>query len=189
MILKRRDFIEKMKQLDPSCLIYIDEAGSTVAMTRARARSPKGARAFGAVPRCRGTVTTIIGALTIHGLSEVMTIEGGTTGAVFKTFIEHTLLKRLGPNNVIVMDNLGAHHAKEVTAVIEGTGAKILFLPPYSPELNPIEEAWSKVKEYIRSREPRTIERLDAVIAEAAERVTPDDARGWIEHAGYHLKR
>jgi transposase len=167
--------------------VFIDEAGSHIAMTRARARSPKGERAFGKVPRCRGTVTTIIGALTIAGMAAVMTIEGGTSGAVFTAYVTNVLSPTLRAGNVVVLDNLAAHKVEEVRTAIEATGSRLLFLPPYHPDLNPIEEGWSKLKTFIRAMEPRSTADLDRSIALGATRITSSDAAGWFGHSGYHV--
>jgi transposase len=156
-------------------------------MTRARARSPKGERALGKVPRCRGTVTTIIGALTVAGLAAVMPIEGGTSGAVFTAYVAEVLSPTLRAGIVVVLDNLAAHRVEEARTAIEATGSRLLFLPPYHPDLNPIEEGWSKLKSFIRSMEPRSTEDLDRSIALDAKRITPSDAAGWFGHAGYHV--
>jgi transposase len=189
VIARREEFLREVAQLDAKDLVFMDEAGSHVAMTRDRARSPKGERAHGKVPRNRGVVTTILGALTLAGLSAVMTVEGATSGNVFTAYVKRVLAPTLRPGNVVVLDNLGAHKVPEAREAIEAAGARLLFLPPYSPDLNPIEETWSKVKGHLRSQEPRTIEDLDRSVADAAERVTPSDAAGWIQHAGYQLTR
>jgi len=167
----------------------MDEAGSHIAMTRDRARSPKGERAHGKVPRNRGVVTTILGALTLAGLTAVMTVEGATSGDVFTAYVQAVLAPTLRAGNVVVLDNLGAHKVQEARDAIEAVGARLLFLPPYSPDFNPIEETWSKVKSHLRTDEPRTIEGLDRSIAAAVVRVSPSDAAGWIRHAGYQLTR
>jgi len=158
-------------------------------MTPLRARSPRGERALGKVPRCRGVVTTIIGALTTAGLAALMTIEGGTSGPVFSAYAKDVLAPTLRPGNVVVLDNLAAHRVADVRQAVEAAGARLMFLPPYSPELNPIEESWSKVKEDLRKQEPRTTEQIDTSLVEAAKRVTASDAVGWIQHAGYQLNR
>jgi transposase len=157
-------------------------------MTRLRARSPVGERAHGQVPRCRGTVTTVLAALTLAGITTIATIEGGTSGPVFEWFVEHFLAPTLHPGSVVVLDNLGAHKVAAVRRIVEAEGARLLFQPQYSPELNAIEEAWSKVKGVVRSMDPRTHEELDAAIVAGCDAVTPDDAAGWIGHAGYRVK-
>jgi transposase len=156
-------------------------------MTRSHARSLKGKRVVGKSPRNRGTVTTILGSLTCQGIEAIMTIEGATDTNVFCSFVEEILAPKLKPNDVVVLDNLGAHRVKKAKEIIESKGAKLLFLPPYHPELNPIEMAWSKLKSALRSAEARTIEALDSAIAAAANAITPNDAINWISHCGYQV--
>lgn len=129
----------------------------------------------------------MLGALTVNGISAVMTIEGATTGPVFSTFLEHMLLPTLKPGDVVVLDNVGAHKVPRARELVESMGARLLFMPPYHPELNPIEEAWSKIKNSLRRAEARTIEALDTAIAAAVSAVTPTDAAGWLRHAGYQV--
>ena len=174
--------------MDPRDLFFLDEAGSHIAMTRTHARSPVGERAHGKVPRSRGTVTTILAALTLSGIAAVATIEGATDTQVFTAFVEQILAPQLHPGAVVVLDNLAAHRATEVRRLVEAEGARLLFQPQYSPEFNAIEEAWSKVKGVIRTKEPRTIKDLDAAIAAGCDAITPDDAAGYIQHAGYRIK-
>lgn len=156
-------------------------------MTPTHGRAPIGERVTGSVPRNRGTVTTMLGALTLHGISAVMTIEGATTGPVFSTFVEHMLLPKLKQGDVVVLDNVGAHKVARAKELVESAGARLLFMPPYHPELNPIEEAWSKIKTALRRAEARTIDALDRAIAAAISAVTPTDAVGWFRHAGYQV--
>jgi transposase len=156
-------------------------------MTRERARAPAGMRVVDKVTRNRGTVTTMIGALTVNGLGALMTVEGSTTGNVFIAFVQACLVPTLKKNDVVVMDNLAAHKVKKVRGLIEAAGARVLFIPPYSPDLNPIEECWSKVKANLRRIEARNIVDLRKAIATSADLVTAQDAAGWISHAGYQL--
>jgi hypothetical protein len=127
----RRRFIEIAKNLDPRQLVFIDEAGSHIAMTREYARAPRGERAHGTVPRNAGTVTTMIGALDVKGVRAMMTIEGATDAEVFETFLERFLLRKLKPGDIVVLDNVGAHKTAEVRRLIRSTGARVLYLPPY----------------------------------------------------------
>lgn len=168
-------------------LVFIDECGTNTSMTRSCGRSKKGTRAVYKVPRNRGVVTTLIGAITLEGLGAMMALEGGTTGAVFLAFVEQLLVPTLLPGDVVVMDNLGAHYATGVREAIESAGAKILYMPPYHPELNPIEEAWSKLKQYLRSAEARNHKLLDRAVAEGADIITMEDSVGWFQHAGYQV--
>ena len=130
-------------------------------MTREYARAPRGERAHGTVPRNAGTVTTMIGALDVKGVRAMMTIEGATDAEVFETFLERFLLRKLKPGDIVVLDNVGAHKTAEVRRLIRSAGARVLYLPPYSPDLNPIELAWSKLKGLLRDFGARTRDALD----------------------------
>ncbi|SFE46812.1 DDE superfamily endonuclease [Nannocystis exedens] len=142
----RNAFVAQMQSCDPERLIFLDESGSHISMTRARAWAPRGKRAHGVVPRNRGRVTTMLGALSIDGIEAMMAVECGTTAKVFLEFIDEHLAPKLRPGDIVVMDNPGAHHATGVRERIEARGAKVVYQPPYSPDLNPIELAWSKIK-------------------------------------------
>ena len=154
-------------------------------MTRDYARAPRGVRAHDAVPRNRGTVTTMLGALGLDGMRAMMTIEGATDADVFGAFVTHVLVPTLKPGDIVVMDNVGAHKPLWIRQLIEAAGAAVVFLPPYSPDLNPIEECWSKLKGILKSLAARTREALDAAIAQAMKLISTDDILGWFTHAGY----
>jgi transposase len=171
--------------LDAHRLVFLDETGCHISMTRTYARAPVGQRVVGHVPRNRGTVTTVLGAIALDGIRAVMTIEGATTAAVFDAFVESLLVPRLNPGDVVVMDNVGAHKAPDALERIRAAGAHVLFLPPYSPDLNPIELFWNKFKELLKHMEPRSHKELDHAIARAMELTTPEDIAGWFQHCGY----
>lgn len=173
------------RELDPAGLVFVDEAGTHTSMTRRRARAPRGRRAHGRTPRNRGQVTTLITGLSLAGMSAAMTIEGGTTTAVFTTYLERVLLPTLAPGTTIVVDNLAAHHARGVSELVAAAGCHLAFLPAYSPDFSPVEEAFSKIKTALRAAGARTHAALDTAIAAALEAVTPADAAGWFTHAGY----
>ena len=154
-------------------------------MTREYGRAPKGERLEDRVPRNRGDVITMLGALSLSGLTAMMTIEGGTTGEVFAAYVEHVLLPELSAGDCVVLDNLGAHRDQRARELIEGVGAKLVFLPPYSPDLNPIEYAWSKVKSLLKLAKARSHEALDEALGYVLNIVTPREAKGWIGHCGY----
>ena len=155
-------------------------------MTRLRARAPRGERAYGKVPRNRGKNTTLIAAITLQGaMGEVMTIDGATDSKAFEAYVEHFLAPTLKEGQVVVLDRLGAHRTQRVTELIEARGADLVFLPSYSPDLNPIEEAFSKIKGLVRKVGARTREALVEAIELALTAVTPEDAAGWFAHAGY----
>lgn len=183
--LLRESFFEWMSEVDPSRLVFIDEAGSTVAMSREYARAPKGERVSDCIPRNRGDVLTIIGAMTLDGLEAVMTVEGGTSGDVFLAYVQQVLIPVLRPDDIVVLDNLGAHKDQRAIKAIYEAGASVKFLPPYSPDLNPIELAWAKMKGLLKSLKARCYDTLNQAIAEAMKLVTWWDALSWFDHCGF----
>lgn len=170
----------------PERLVFLDETGTHVSMTRATAWAKVGERAHDVVIRNRGRVLTVIGAIALDGVRTTMTVEGGTTREVFLRFVRDHLVPSLRPGDVVVMDNLGAHHVREVRATIERAGASVLFLPPYSPEWNPIEVGWAKLKALVRSFRVTTHRKLANVVRRAANAITRSDIAGWFRHCGYH---
>lgn len=185
MTAARERFAAELAVVPLHRLVFVDETGSHVAMTRAYARAPAGQRALGRVPRNRGSVTTVIGSIAARGLTALMTIDGGTSGAVFLRFVREHLCPTLRAGDVVVMDNLGAHHATGIREAIEAKGASVLYMPPYSPDLNPIELCWSKFKELLRALGARTRVQLRETIATAAAFITRRDALAWFRHCGY----
>jgi transposase len=154
-------------------------------MTREYARAPIGERTTDTVPRNRGTVTTILGALNLRGLVATMTIQGGTDGDVFAAFLDEILGPHLKDGDLVVMDNAGAHKDPRVKMILAKFGAKPVYLPPYSPELNPIELAWSKLKSFLRTVKARTIHALNDAVGLGMKLITTDDATNWFRHCGY----
>jgi transposase len=155
-------------------------------MTRLYARAPRGERAFGSVPRNRGKNTTLIASMTLEGaMGEAMAVEGSTKAFVFEAYVEHFLAPTLQEGQIVVMDNLGAHKTDRVRELIEERGCELLFLPAYSPDLNPIEEAFSKVKAHLRKAAARTREALVEALGEGLSSITPQDAAGWLAHCSY----
>jgi transposase len=181
----RRRFLELAKTLDPNRLVFIDEAGSHIGMTRDYARAPRGERAHGDVPRNRGDVTTMVGALDVRGVRAMMTVGGATDAEVFEAFLERVLLRRLRPGDIVVLDNVGAHRPEHIRRLVEARGASMLFLPPYSPDLNPIELCWSKLKAVLKDFAPRSRSALDDAIRRAMDLIGADDAEAWFKHCGY----
>jgi transposase len=171
---------------DARRLVFVDESGFSTSMRRLRARAPKGKRAYGKVPRNRGKNTTLIAAITLQGaMGESMTLEGATDSEAFEAYVEHFLAPSLSKGQVVVLDGLGAHRTEKVRELIEGRGADLVFLPSYSPDLNPIEEAFSKIKAIVRKDGARVRETLVEAIGRALAAVTPEDVAGWFAHAGY----
>ena len=164
-----------------------DESGFHTSMTRLRARAPRGERAYGKVPRNRGKNETLVASITLGGaIGASMSVEGGTDAAAFEAYVEHFLAPTLGEEQVVVLDGLGAHRTDRVRDLIEGRGAELLFLPSYSPDLNPIEEAFSKIKNAVRKAQARTRGALVEAIASALSALTLEDVAGWFAHCGYY---
>jgi transposase len=164
-------------------LIFLDESGVTTSMTRLYARRPDGRRVHEATPGGHWKIMTILAAMRLRGITAAMTIEEATDGDIFLAYVEQVLCPTLVAGDVVVMDNLGAHKVNGVEDLIRARGAQVLYLPPYSPDLNPIEKAWSKIKQLLRSRRPRTAEALQQDIAYAINQVTADDAQAWFRLA------
>jgi transposase len=169
-------------------LVFVDESGVTTKLTRLYGRAPKGQRVPEAVPHGRGKVTTILGALGTTGMQAGMTVETSTDADVFEVFVEQVLGPTLRAGQVVVMDNLSAHKQERVRELIEARGCQLQYLPPYSPDLNPIEPAWSKVKTYLRALKARTQEALEAGVSAALKTITAQDAHGYFGHCGYALQ-
>jgi transposase len=173
-------------RFDARRLVFVDESGFNTSMTRPRARAPRGKRAYGKVPRNRGKNTTLIASITLQGaMGESMTVEGATDALAFEAYVEHFLAPSLAKGQVVVLDGLGAHRTDRVRELIEARGADLVLLPSYSPDLNPIEEAFSKIKHLVRKAGARVREALAEAIARALAAVTLEDAAGWFAHAGY----
>jgi transposase len=166
-------------------LVFLDESGATTQMTRTWGRAPRGERVREATPQGHWKMLTILAALTTRGLRAPMTIAEATDGDIFLAYVDQVLCPDLRPGDVVVMDNLSAHKVGGVRERIEAVGAKLLYLPPYSPDLNPIEQAWSKLKQVLRSLKARTDEALEAAVAEALKTITADNAIAWFSHCGY----
>jgi transposase len=170
--------------------VFLDESGFDTRLTRTHARAPRGRRAHGHAPGGHWRRLTLIGALTLDGLCAAMTVAGATNTAVFLAFVTRVLipaLERTRPDAVVVMDNLAAHKAALVRRALEAAGISYRYLPAYSPDLNPIELAWSKLKTHLRARAARTRDTLERAIPDALATVTPSNAQGWFRHAGYAL--
>jgi transposase len=173
--------------LDLRRLKFIDESGINLALTRLYGRAPRGERALGSVPQNYGQNVTMLGALSYTGLEAVMTIEGATDADVFRAYVQEVLCPTLHEGDIVVADNLSAHKAAGVQEAIAATGARLLYLPPYSPDLNPIEQCWSKIKTFLRAAKARTRAALDEAVTRALATITAADAREWFAHCGYVL--
>ena len=174
-------------EFNPEALVFVDESGCNLALTSLYGWAPRGQRAQAQAPRNRGPNTTVLAALTAEGVLAAMRIEGPANTEVFLTYLERVLCPALRPGQVVVMDNLNVHKAAAVRQRIEARGCRLVFLPAYSPDFNPIEEAFSKLKTYLRRIRARTRERLGHAIDAGLQRLTTQDARGWFKHCGFAI--
>jgi transposase len=177
-----------VSHVDVRRLVFVDESGTHISMDRLRSRAPRGLRAYAKVPKNRGKNLTLIASMSLHGMGASMCVEGATDAAAFEVYIEHFLAPSLTEGQVVVMDNLGAHRPKRIRELIEARGAELVFVPSYSPDLNPIEQAFSKIKNILRKLGGRTHEALLEAMEEALSKVTPGDAAGWFDHCGYEVE-
>jgi transposase len=168
-------------------LKFIDASGVNLAMPRLYGRAPNGERVVGTVPQTYGQNVAIMGALGAHGLHAVMTVDGPLDTAVFRAYIKQVLGPTLTPGDIVVLDNLGVHKARGIQQMLARRRLRRLYLPPYSPDLAPIEPCWSKVKTALRRAKARTRGALDDAITSVLPTVTEADARGWFHHCGYAL--
>lgn len=175
-------------EVDPERLVFVDEMGVHTSLAPLYGYSPKGERVRLKVPRNRGRNTTLLASITISGMGEAIAVEGSTNKEVFEAYVERALLPTLEAGEVVVMDNLSAHKPARVRELIEGKGCELIYLPAYSPDFNPIEEAFSKIKDVVRRAAVRTKDALIETLGEALSAVSVRDARGYFEHAGYHLQ-
>lgn len=185
MLKQRVEFWQAIREMRVEDLVFIDEAGVNLAMTRLYARVVRGQRAYSHRPYNRGKNQTMIGAMTIDGIIAALTFEGGTDGVTFQTFVEQLLVPHLWQGACVVMDNFSSHKVEGIVEALEAVGALVVYLPPYSPDFSPIEQFWSKVKGIIRAIAPRTKETLDDAITQAFTQVSFKDIRRWFVHCCY----
>jgi len=182
----RREHREQMAAVAPENLIFVDESGANRSFCRLWARSPRGLRALGSAPQNWGENISILSALSLQGILASMHVAGSTDGEVFLRYVEKVLAPCLWPGAVVVLDNLSAHKVAGVEQAIKAAGTGLRYLPPYSPDLNPIEQAWSKLKSHLRKKAARTYCALSRAIAQCLKLITPEDACGFFAHCGYH---
>jgi transposase len=174
--------------LDPAKLVFIDETWAKTNMTRLRGRAPGGERLVAKVPHGHWHTTTLVVALDCRGVRCSATLDGAVDRAAFEAFVDQVLVPQLSPGDVVVMDNLSSHKGPRVRQSIEAARARLLYLPPYSPDLNPIEMAFSKLKQLLRSTGHRTMTALWSDVQRMLDRVTTSDACGYFRHCGYTLQ-
>jgi transposase len=177
---RREVFVERLRTIASERLIYLDESGVSTQMTRRYARAPGGQRVGESTPEGNWKILTILGAMSLDGMLATMTIEAATDGEIFLTYLDQVLCPKLKPGDVVVMDNLSSHKVTGVAERIAKAGAEVLYLPPYSPDLNPIEKAWAKLKQKLRATKARTAHALDQAITDLLPTIRPQDATAWF---------
>ena len=173
--------------MDVRRLVFVDESGATTEMTRRYGRAFGGQRVREATPAGNWRTLTVLGAMSPDGLIATMTIEAPTDREVFLGYLEEVLCPRLKPGQIVVMDNLSSHKVAGVRELIHAAGAELLYLPPYSPDFNPIEKCWSKLKQKLRSLKARTLNALEDALQQAIPDISANNARAWFKHCGYSL--
>ena len=170
----------------PERLIFVDECGTHTSLAPLYGYAPRGQRLYLSVPRNRGKNTTLLSSMSLEGIGPSLTVEGATTSRVFETYVEKVLAPSLKEGQVVVMDNLSAHKPKRIRELIEQRGCELVYLPSYSPDYNPIEEAFAKIEHLLRQAAARSKEALLEAIGAALSAVSATDAQSFFEHAGYH---
>lgn len=186
MKLRRNEWRAQQSAFDPRDLVFIDETWAKTNMTRRYGRAPKGERLVCASPHGHWKTITFTAALSASGMIAPMTIQGAMTGDHFVAYIEQVLRPNLRPGQIVVMDNLSCHKRAQVAEILEAAGCRLMYLPPYSPDLNPIEQAFAKLKSLLRRQEERTVAGLEQFLGEAMDLFSADECRNYFRHSGYH---
>ncbi len=183
--MRRQEWFDGQLDLDPTKLVFIDETGLSTKMSRFRGRSLKGERCRAAVPHGHWKTTTFTGALRLSGMTAPFVLDGAMNGVAFRAYIEQVLVPTLTPGDIVIMDNLPAHKAEGVRKAIEDIGCSLLFLPPYSPDFNPIEKAFSKLKAMLRAKAERSVEALWNTVGEIVRLFEPNECKNYFTSCGY----
>ena len=186
---KRCEWVEFQKEVQSNRLVFLDESSAKTNMTRLRGRSLRGLRCYDTSPCGHWQTITMLSSIRLDGTNECVIIDGAMDKAMFTEYIAQILSPALHPGDIVVMDNLSSHKSPDVSKHIEACGAHLLYLPPYSPDLNPIEKMWSKVKQFLRSLKAQTYEALENAIVQALDAVSATDAEGWFKSCGYELSQ
>jgi transposase len=186
---KRKAFLLAQAMLDPKRLRFIDESGFRLGSPPHYGWAPIGEKSPGKSTQGDWTTMTMIGAIGLDGFGGLMSIDAATDAEVFRAFVRHELARHLRKGDIVVMDNLSAHKDAEALRLIRSAGADVLYLPPYSPEYNPIEKAWSKIKEVLRRVDTLTRDAFEKALVVAMDAVSCADIRAWVEHAGYRVSQ
>ena len=188
VVKRRKEWKAKQRTLDISQLVFLDESGANTGMTRLYGRALRDKRVVEAVPDTRFHRTTMLSSVRLDGTTVPLVFEGALNGDIFRAYVEQLLVPSLHPGDIVVMDNLSSHKVCGIVEAIEAVGASVMFLPPYSPDLNPIELMWSKIKAILRKLKIRAKESLDEGIAFAFDSVSTSDISAWFRHDGYALR-
>jgi len=183
----RAEFKLLLNELDPARIVFLDESFWRLGAKPRYGWSRVGHKAVGFEKLRQWRQVTMLGAMRLTGVPTVVNIEATTTSEVFRAFVQQALVPTLSPGDYVIMDNLSAHKDKQALAAIRAAGACVVFLPPYSPDFNPIEKLWAKIKEFVRRQPTDTREQTDEAVAQAMSRVTDEDQAGWIGHCGYRM--
>ena len=183
----RRLFIEEIQQEDVTRFVFVDETSTNLTYCRRYGRAPGGQRLDQAVPLHGGPNVTLIAALTPDGLGALLSVDGAVNGDVFAAYLDLVLGPTLRPGDVVVLDNLSVHKVDGLDEIAKKHGVRLRYLPPYSPDFNPIELAFSKLKAWLRTAKARTHDHLEEAIRRAADWITGHDAKNWFDHCGYHV--
>lgn len=184
---QRQAWFEHFGDIPASKLVFVDEFGATTNMQRTHGRAPVGERVVCSVPHGHWKTISTIAAMTTRGMLAAASFDGATDAMLFQTFVQESLVPALQPGQIVIMDNLSAHKSPEIARLIEAAGARVLYLPPYSPDFNPIELAISKIKSILRKLALRKVDALLAGIEKALKSITPDDAAHYIQFRNYTL--
>jgi len=182
---QRAAWFEGQRDLDPHALVFIDETGASTKMARRYGRAARGERLKASVPHGHWKTTTFVGGLRLSGMTAPMVLDGPMTGSWFLAYVEQILVPTLRPGDIVIIDNLAAHKNAAVRRAIEGAGAELRFLPPYSPDLNPIENAFAKLKAHLRKAAARSVNQLWSAIADAIDTYTSSECANYFAAAGY----
>ena len=184
---KRSSFREYVRSIVSERFVFVDECSTNISLSPIYARAPRGERARGKAPRNWGKNVSLVCAIDSAGVKPSMSVEGAVDGEAFEAYVERFLVAHLRRGQIVVMDNLSVHKSKRIQRLVEEAGCELLFLPPYSPDMNPIEEAFSKVKGILRKAGARTRESLMEATGSALDAITPEDIRGFYLNCGYRL--
>jgi transposase len=182
---RRQEWFERQIDLDPERLVFIDETWASTSMARLHGRAPKGERLRAGIPQGHWKTTTFVAGLRLTGMMATMVLDGPINRDAFQAYVDQVLVRELRPGDIVIMDNLSSHKGTTIRQAIEAAGAILLFLPPYSPDFNPIENAFAKLKALLRAAAERTVDALWTTIGSLIDRFTPDECANYFAAAGY----